>query len=261
MRARWIVGDGLIVLTAAFAAYLAVVMARRIDAVVLKATYASIFRYELVICAVFMLFALDVRFSLFTRLGPGALRAAGWGMRMAVILATAALLFLIGRIAVGSLIRTAAPARHAVVLGLALENGQPSGDLAARLDAAEAYLEENPEATLVLTGGNPDEAGRTEAAVMRDILAGRGVPEARMILEDRARTTKENFRNTARLIDPDEPIVLISSGYHMDRAVRTAKDAGFSEVLRLPAPSSALYYGANVMWEVVLELNELTFRR
>ena len=96
---------------------------------------------------------------------------------------------------------------------------------------------------------------------MYDILAERGVPEDRMIQEDQAETTKENFRNTAQLVDPAQPVVLISSDYHMDRAVQTAKNAGFSNIMRLPAPSSFLSYGANVMYEVVLELNELTLKQ
>ena len=65
----------------------------------------------------------------------------------------------------------------------------------------------------------------------------------------------------AGLIDPREPVVLISSDYHMDRAVRTAESAGFSNVLRLPAPSSFRNYGANMLSEVILELNELTMRK
>ena len=58
---------------------------------------------------------------------------------------------------------------------------------------------------------------------MRDILAERGVADERTILEDQAESTKANFRNTAQLIDPSAPVVLISSNYHMDRAVQTAK--------------------------------------
>ena len=112
-----------------------------------------------------------------------------------------------------------------------------------------------------LTGGNADGSGRTEADVMHDILLERGVAEDRMILEDQANSTKENFRNTAKMIDPREPVVLISSDYHMDRAVRTAESAGFSDVLRLPAPSSFRNYGANILSEVILELNELTLRK
>ena len=52
--------------------------------------------------------------------------------------------------------------------------------------------------------------------------------------------------------------MLISSDYHMDRAVQTAKDAGFSRILRLPAPSDFLSYGANLMSEVVLDLDALS---
>ena len=96
---------------------------------------------------------------------------------------------------------------------------------------------------------------------MREILAERGVGDDRMILEDQAKSTKDNFRNTAQIIDPGEPVVLISSNYHMDRAVQTAKAAGFTNILRLPARSSMLSYGANVMSEVVLELNELTLKQ
>ena len=81
---------------------------------------------------------------------------------------------------------------------------------------------------MILTGGNADASGRTEAAVMREILAERGVADVRMILEDQAKSTKDNFKNTAQIIDPGKPVVLISSDYHMDRAVQTAKAAGFT---------------------------------
>lgn len=47
----------------------------------------------------------------------------------------------------------------------------------------------------------------------------------------------------------------------MDRAVQTAKSAGFSDVLPLPAPSSFLHYGADVMYEVILEINEFTLKK
>ena len=146
------------------------------------------------------------------------------------------------------------------MLGLALEKGKPTDDMLKRLNTAQAYLEKYPETQLILTGGNADGSGRTEAAVMHEILAERGVTDDRMILEDQAESTKDNFRNTAQIIDPGKPVVLISSNYHMDGAVQTAKSVGFSNILRLPAPSSCLSYGANVMCEIVLELNELTLK-
>lgn len=254
-------GNILIILSVAFTIYLSIVMINRINAVVLKDSYIKIFCYELLICAVLILLALDIRFGFFTRMEPKALKAVGWVLRVIVILLAAVFLFFIGKITIGSFIHTEAPAEHAIVLGLALENGKPTDDLLSRLDTAEQCLRDNPDATLILTGGNPDESGKTEAAAMRDILVERRVAEDKMILEDQAKTTKDNFINTAHLIDPGIPVVLITSNYHMDRAVKTAKSAGFKNILRMPAPSSFIHYGANVIWEVVLELDELIFKQ
>ena len=260
MKARKIIGNALIALTVLFTVWLSAVMLRRISGVVLKGAYVNFFLRELAICAVFILLALDVRFGFLTKLRWKTAKAAGWVLRGALVLAAAVLLFLMGKVVVGGFVNTSAPAGHAIVLGLALENGQPTPDLIARLDTAEDYARQNPEAVLILTGGNPDESGRTEAAAMRDILLERGLPAERMILEDKAADTRANFRNTAALISPDAPAVLISSNYHMDRAVQTARSAGFTHVLRLPAPSSWVLYGPNMMWEVVTEITRLTAR-
>ena len=258
---RRIIGDILLLAAVLVTADVVIVMRRRISAVVLKADYQEIFRYELILCAILLLFALDLRFDLFTRSRFMLVRALGRILRLIIVLLAVVIVLFCGKVIRGSMINTADRAEHAIVLGLALENGQPTEDLLARLDTARRYLEQYPQARLILTGGNADASGRTEAAVMRELLAEGGVPDGRMLLEDRAETTKENFRNTAQLIDPAKPVVLISSDYHMDRAVRTAENAGFAKVLRLPAPSSRYQFGANVLYEVVLELNELTLKR
>ena len=257
-RVRRIIGDILLVLVVLLIIDVAFVMPARINAVVLKADYQKVFRYEIILCAILLVFALDVRFNLFTRWKPVVLRAAGWLVRGVVVLLSAVILFFCGKVIIGGMVNTAAQADYAIVLGLALENGKPAPDLLARLDTAKAYLEKYPEARLILTGGNADESGRTEADVMRDLLVERGVAEDRLILEDQAKTTKENFRNIAGIVSAEEPVVMISSNYHMDRAVQTASQNGFSHVLRLPAPSGFLAYGANMLSEVVLDVNELT---
>ena len=253
-------GTILIVLTAVFAVYLTVIMTHRINSVVLKDTYIEVFRCELIICTVLLLFALDVRFGFLTKAHFALLRAAGWAARILLIGFAAVIVFFCVKIAAGSMARTKESAEHAIVLGLALENGKPTDDLLSRVDTARRYLEEHPDTTLILTGGNPDAGGRTEAAVMRELLLERGVPETKMILEDRAETTKENFQNTAWIIDPRESVVLITSDYHMDRAMQTARRVGFTHVMGLGAPSSFANFGVNVLWEVIMELNELTLK-
>ena len=60
-------GDILLALVILLAIDVIAVMSARIKGVALKADYQEVFTYELILCAVLFLFALDVRFALFTR--------------------------------------------------------------------------------------------------------------------------------------------------------------------------------------------------
>ena len=255
---RRVIGDLLILAAVLLTVSVCVTMLRRIDGVVLKNDYRSVFRYQLILCGVLVLFALDLRFGFFTRLRPAALKAVGWVLRVVVVLLAVVTIAFSGKVIIGGMVRTAGEADYAIVLGMALEHEKPAPDLIRRLDTAQKYLEEHPDATLILTGGNAGESGLTEAAVMFDTLLERGIPADKMLLEDEAADTRENFRKTAEFLDPGQPVVLISSNYHMDRAVRIAGEAGFTKCLRLPASSGLFTYGANVLSEVVLDINDLT---
>ena len=258
---RRIIGDILLVLTVLLLIDAAFVMPAKIHAVVQKADYQEIFMYEMILCMILLLFALDIRYNVFTRWKPVIHRGIGWLMHTVIVLFSPVIIFLCGKVIIGSMVNTAGQADYAIVLGLALENGKPAPDLLARLDTARDYLERYPEAQLILTGGNADESGRTEVAVMRDILIEQGVPDDRLILEDQAQTTKENFRNIAGIVSVKDPVVMISSNYHMDRAFRIASENGFTHVMRLPAPSEFKAFGANMLSEVVLDLNDLTKKK
>jgi len=259
--ARRVTGDVLILLVVVLTVTVCVTMLRRMNVVVQKDDVRTIFRYQLIFCGVLLLAALDLRFGFWTRFGPKALQVCGWVLRVVVAALATAILFFSGRVIAGGLTRTAGEADHVLVLGLALEDGKPAEDLIRRLETARQYQEAHPGATLILTGGNPDASGRTEAAVMRDLLLERGVPEGSMILEDQASDTRQNFANAAQLLDPAQPVVLVTSNYHMNRAARIAQEAGFTNCLRLPAPSDLLAFGANVFSEVILDLNDMTSRR
>ncbi|MBR4483977.1 MAG: YdcF family protein, partial [Erysipelotrichaceae bacterium] len=90
-------------------------------------------------------------------------------------------------------------------------------------------------------------------------LKEKDVPSERIVLEEKARSTIENFENVKKLVDPDKPLGLITSDYHMDRALRMAKQAGFKQVLPYPSRCPWFSCGANVLWEVIQAINELTF--
>ncbi|MBQ8094747.1 MAG: YdcF family protein [Clostridia bacterium] len=258
---RRIIGDVLIAMILLFTLQLSCLMHYRIQTVALRSTYTRVFEYELAVCGLFLLVALDIRFGWLTKAASSFLHTIGHILRILLICAVSVILFFSGKVIIGGFMDTSGTAEHAIVLGMALENGMPTSDLLARLDTAHAYLERCPEARLILTGGNPGANGKTEASVMHDLLSADGIPEHKMILEDRAETTIENFQNTAALIDPERPIVLITSNYHMDRASSAARRAGFTQIMRLPAPSSITALGTNVLWEVIMELNELTLKQ
>ena len=132
---RRILGDVLIVLSLALTADVSAVMLRRIGTVVREAAYRSVFRYELLLCGVLLAFSLDLRFGFFTRWKRKAARGIGWALRLAVTAMTAAVLFFCCGVAAGSVMRTAEAADYAVVLGVALENGEPTRDLLSRRHA------------------------------------------------------------------------------------------------------------------------------
>ncbi|MBQ6041608.1 MAG: YdcF family protein [Oscillospiraceae bacterium] len=254
---RRIAGDLLIAAAGLLTADVLLVMPRKIRTVVLKQNYRKVFCCQMILCAILLVFAFDVRFGFLTGMPRKAANVIGMILRIGVDLLTAVILYFCGRVAAGSVIRSRETANHVIVPGLALENGRPVGDLLLRLDSAAAYAAAHPDAVLILTGGNPDASGQTEAAVMQALLLERGVKPEQMRPEDQAETTKDNFRNTVGMLAPGTPVVLITSNYHMDRAVRTAKRAGFSRVLRRPARSGLLSYGANMLWEVILDINEI----
>ena len=261
MKIERLLADFLIILSVAFTLYIIFIMRERIKNVVLKDAYRIVFRFELLACAFLILFALDLRFHLLTMFPGTLMKVIGWILRIIVIFMVFVLLFFSVRIIINGRISSKEKTDIALVLGLALENGKANEDLLARLHRAKLYLEENPDGVVILSGGNGSVSGNGEAAVMAKILKEQGVPSERIVLEEEARSTIENFEKVKKLVDPDKPLGLITSDYHMDRALRMARQAGFEKVLPYPSRCPWLSYGANVLSEVILAINEVAFKR
>ena len=120
---------------------------------------------------------------------------------------------------------------------------------------AAEYARSHPACVIIVSGGNNTARFPDEASVMRGILIADGIDEARIIMEDRAANTQENFRYSAMLTDPERPVIVVTDMTHMRRAVRQAKRAGFRQVLRLPSPPDPAAFAADLMWEIIVELN------
>ncbi len=257
-KTRFVLGGIFTALCAFLIFQVSFVMTRRIRKVSNPKIYRKNLFAELMLSLCMLLTSLDIMFNLFTRMKNKFLKAIGWIVRVIAYAASTVVLTFSTFIVIGSFMRQRKKAEYAIVLGMALEDGKPTRDLVYRVEMGKKYLDEYPDSKLVLTGGNPNPNEPTEAEVMERILLKMGVSKDRLILEDKSESTKTNFQNTMQIIGSDTPVVLITSNYHLNRAVKIAKKAGFKTVHRLPAKSEFFPFSVNVFWEVLHSINEYT---
>ena len=117
-----------------------------------------------------------------------------------------------------------------IVLGAAVHGDKVTWVLSNRLDAAYEYAASHPDTVLVVSGGQGDGESVTEASAMAKYLIARGIDPSRILLEDKAESTAENFAFSKALIDeklgPDASIGFVTTRFHVYRAGRVAQKGG-----------------------------------
>jgi uncharacterized SAM-binding protein YcdF (DUF218 family) len=115
-----------------------------------------------------------------------------------------------------------------VILGYGLNpDGTMRTILRRRVLTGLAVAQFFPQAPIIVTGGNPQN-GKTEAGQMHNMLRFLGVPDDRIILEDKANSTLQNARFSVPLAEQagTSGIILVTSTTHQDRADGNFVDAG-----------------------------------
>lgn len=105
--------------------------------------------------------------------------------------------------------------------------------LAVMVDLARHY----PKAKIIFSGGSEDPQDIvSEAKTVKGYFISFGIAPDRILTEERSQTTVENARFTADLLHPAARSrwLLVTSGYHMPRAVGAFRQAGF-DVIAFPA--------------------------
>ncbi len=120
---------------------------------------------------------------------------------------------------------------YLVVLGAAVYGDQPSLTLVRRLEGALDYLERCPDSVAIVSGGMGKGETVTEARAMADWLTGHGIAPERVLLEERATSTRENLAYSFEIIrargdDPADSVAVVSSAYHLYRAKLIARQLG-----------------------------------
>ena len=179
----------------------------------------------------------------------GKRRLPAWAKALLALILAGAVAFsaLLGAVLWGSYDHLRGDPRIMVILGCQVKPWGPSILLQDRLDEALDYLEEHPDMTIVVSGGQGPDEPSTEARAMYDYLVANGVDGEKILLEDQSHNTVQNLRYTAQLLaeegyDTTEDIVVVSNGFHLTR-VRMLWDrvwGGDYNLSTLAAPSSHL---------------------
>lgn len=117
--------------------------------------------------------------------------------------------------------------------------GQLSGSAANRL-LTTAQLYHVLQVPILVSGGQVYQTSGGEAEIAKAILISLGVPEGKIIVENRSRNTTENAIYSKQLMEVNalhKPI-LVTSAFHMERAVRQFNKTGI-QVLAYPTDYQA----------------------
>ena len=134
-----------------------------------------------------------------------------------------------------------------IVLGAQiLQNGEPNTQLQWRLDATlEAW--ERRQVPVAVCGAQGRDEPMPEAVSMKNYLVRHGVPEEMILMDPASFNTKQNLQNAGALLRDLQGIrkvLIVSSDYHVPRAISLAGDQGF-EAVGLGSPCKPEYWIKN----------------
>lgn len=124
-----------------------------------------------------------------------------------------------------------------IVLGAGVRGDKVTLPLKLRLDKAIEYHFKNPEAMIVVTGGQGFQETVTEAYAMEKYLLENGVDKNKILKEEKATSTSENMQFSKRILDnhykDDYSVVVITNNFHIFRGVTLAERTGFQRVAHM----------------------------
>lgn len=134
------------------------------------------------------------------------------------------------------------PADVVIVLGArVMPTGYLSTTLSNRIASGYAAYESGLAKKIIVCGAQGADEPKTEAGAMAEFLAERGVAAEDILIEDRSTDTVENLTNAKAIMDEHgyRSAIIVTSDYHMTRAMWIAKDVGLDASARPSAGPSA----------------------
>lgn len=128
---------------------------------------------------------------------------------------------------------------YLLVLGAGVRGDEPSLILQSRINAAYDYLTAHPQTICIASGGQGSDENLSEALCIYNHLVARGIDPARILLEEKASSTYENFLFALTIIKDrtgkvPARIAVVTSEFHLYRAGLIADTFGV-ETVGVPA--------------------------
>ena len=121
-----------------------------------------------------------------------------------------------------------------------------------------------PEARVMFAGGSGrlrDAGGAeaSEASIATQIFLSQGLDPDRLLFEDRSRNTAENARLSHSLANPapNETWVLVTSAFHMPRALRSFEAAGWDVLVPHPVDYRTRSFAEGIGWNLTHNIDVL----
>ncbi|MDO4169957.1 MAG: YdcF family protein [Lachnospiraceae bacterium] len=134
-------------------------------------------------------------------------------------------------------------ADYIVVLGAGVIGRRVTPLLAARIERGIELLRYNPNAVMIMSGGQGPGEDIPECEAMAAYAIEKGVDADRIIKEQKSVSTEENLLFSRKLMHKDNPkIVIVTTAYHVFRALILAKQQGIK----------CVGFGAKTKWYFTL---------
>ncbi len=115
-------------------------------------------------------------------------------------------------------------ADYIVVLGSGILGTKVTPLLGARIERGIELLRYNPDALLIMSGGQGPGEDIPESRAMADYAVERGVDMEKIRMEQKSISTEENLRFSRELMDKENPkIIIVTTAYHVFRALILAR--------------------------------------
>lgn len=134
-------------------------------------------------------------------------------------------------------------ADYIIILGAGVIGTRVTPLLAARIDKGIELLHDNPNAVLIMSGGQGPGEDIAEGEAMARYAGQKGVDLGKIMVEGKSTSTEENLLFSRELMSRDRPrVIVVTTAYHVFRALLLARRQGLK----------CVGFGAKTKWYFTL---------